>query len=117
MKLDKKTATIVLVSTAIGFVGDVLTYSLGESKGKKFKIAIPRGAELYKLLALGVVSGFAIDYAVKTIESSLQNVQEKKLAEIYNTEKQLISEGKREKQLPKEVIYTPLAGFSSRLGN
>lgn len=116
MNIDKKTASIVLVSTAIGFVGDVLTYSLGESKGKKFRIAIPRGPELYKLLGLGIVGGFAIDYTVKTIEKSLQNAQEKKLTELYTYERQLINEGKRSNQMPKEVVYAGLSGFS-KLGN
>lgn len=105
--MDKRTAVVVAASTAIGFVGDVLIYSLAESKGKKFSISIPKGAELYKLLALGFFGGLAIDWTVKRVEQWAMSPQEKKLWDLLETEKQRIAEGQRNNQIPTSIVWAP----------
>ena len=108
MKVDKNTAIVVAASTAIGFIGDVLIYSLGESKGGKFKVVVPKGAELAKLLALGFFSGLVIDAAVKQVQTATMSAQEKKLAELLEAERERIANGPREKMIPTSIVWAQL---------
>ena len=105
--MDKRTALIVTASTAIGFVGDVLIYSLAESKGKQFKIAVPKGAELVKLIALGIIGGLAIDYTIKKVEYAAMNEQERTLAKLVEAEKQRIAAGQRNNLVASSILWSP----------
>lgn len=105
MSLNKNTLIIIAASTAIGFVGDVLTYSLGESRGGKFKIFVPKGKALVQLLALGIVSGFVIDFAVKGIVDSLKSAEEKKLDKLVSDELQRIRTGEVAGKDPKQILW------------
>ena len=60
-----KTTTTVLAATAVGLVGDVVIYSLGQSKGKPFKLHLPSAGGLLQIAAVGIISGLTIDYIVK----------------------------------------------------
>lgn len=106
MALDKKTATVIIASTAIGYVGDVLTYSLGQPG--PFKIKFPKGKEALQLLGLGLVSGLVIDFAVKKIEQSLQTEGEKKLQALLEVEKQRLAAGERKNQEPVAIVWNNL---------
>lgn len=111
--LDKRTAIIVGASTAIGFLGDAVIYSLGESKGGKFKLVIPKGTAALQLLALGVITGLAVDFSIKQIESALLTKQEASLQKLVEIELAKIRLGERQGLMPEGVIWnkaTTLAG-------
>ena len=103
MKFDKRTLTIVGASTAIGFIGDVLTYSVAASRGGSFKVVVPKGKELFWVLILGVIGGFAIDYAVKQVEEGLKIDEEKFLDRLVSKEKEVIAQyiGKK----PTKILW------------
>jgi hypothetical protein len=90
MVINKRTLIVVGSSTAIGFLGDVLTYSVAAKKDNKFKFVIPKGKDLVSVLALGIIGGFVIDYALKQIEESLKTPQERALDKLVATEKEKI---------------------------
>lgn len=104
--MNTKTLVIVGSSTVIGFLGDVLTYSVAASKGKKFTVVVPKGKDLVSVLALGIVGGFIIDYAVKQIEESLKTKQEKALDRLVAAERDKILNGKIEKQTPVQILWS-----------
>lgn len=106
MAIDKKTATVILASTAIGYIGDVLTYSLG--KPGKFKLTFPKGKEALQLLGLGLVSGLVVDFTVKKIEESLLTEGEKKLQALIEIEKQRLAAGERQNQEPVAIVWNKL---------
>ena len=103
MKFDNRTLTIVGASTAIGFIGDVLTYSVAASRGGSFKVVVPKGKELFWVLILGVIGGFAIDYAVKQVEEGLKIDEEKFLDRLVSKEKEVIAQyiGKK----PTKILW------------
>jgi hypothetical protein len=90
MVINKRTVIVVGASTAIGFLGDVLTYSVAAKKDGVFKVTIPKGKDLVSVLVLGIIGGFIIDYALKQIEESLKTPQEKALDDLVASEKQKI---------------------------
>ena len=92
MVINKRTLIVVGSSTAIGFLGDVLTYSVAAKKDK-FRIVIPKGKDLASVLALGIIGGFVIDYALKLIEESLKTPQERALDALVQEEKGKLEKG------------------------
>lgn len=104
--MDKRTAIIVLASTAIGFIGDTLIYSLGQSQGKKFSLHVPTGKSLFQLLALGIVSGIAVDYSIKKIELALKRDEEKLLDRLVEKEKIKINQEIIKGKMPVAVLWT-----------
>jgi hypothetical protein len=92
MVINKRTLIVVGSSTAIGFLGDVLTYSVAAKKDK-FRIVIPKGKDLISVLALGIIGGFIIDYSLKLIEQSLKTPQEKALDALVEEEKGKLEKG------------------------
>lgn len=105
MILNKRTIIVVGASTAIGFLGDVLTYSVAAKNTGTFKIVIPKGKDLAAVLFLGIIGGFVIDYALKQIEESLKTAQEKELDKLLEGEKKKISLGNFLNKKPREVIW------------
>lgn len=104
--MDKRTLIVVGSSTAIGFLGDVATYSVA-AKGAdgKFKIVIPKGKDLAAVLFLGVVGGFVIDYSLKLIEEAMKTREEKLLDQLFGEEKRKLAEGKIIGKNPQQVIW------------
>jgi hypothetical protein len=90
MVINKRTLIVVGSSTAIGFLGDVLTYSVAAKKDGVFKVTIPKGKDLISVLVLGIIGGFVIDYALKQIEESLKTPQEKALDALVASEKERV---------------------------
>jgi len=103
--MNSRTLIVVGASTAIGFLGDVMTYSVAASKGAKFRFIIPKGKELGSVLFLGIVGGFIIDYAVKQIEQSLKTKEEKLLEALLGEEEKKLRTGKYKNKNPLEVIW------------
>ena len=92
MAFDKKSLMVISASVAVGFLGDVIIYSLAESKGKKFGIHFPKGVELVKLLALGIVTGIIIDFAVNKLAYAVMSKEERELLALIDKEKDKIAE-------------------------
>jgi len=105
MSLNKRTLIVVGASTAIGFLGDVMTYSVAASKGGKFQFVVPKGKELASVLFLGIVGGFVIDYALKQIEQSLKTKQERLLDALIDEEKAKLDSGININKNPTGVIW------------
>ena len=91
--MNKRTLIVVGASTAIGFLGDVATYSVAASKGGAFRIVFPKGKELVSVLLLGIVGGFILDYGVKLIEDSVKTQEERELDKLVSGEKEKIYSG------------------------
>jgi hypothetical protein len=104
MIINKRTIIVVGASTAIGFLGDVLTYSVAAKK-EKFKIVLPKGKDLVSVLALGIIGGFIIDYALKQIEESLKTPQERELDKLVQSEKQKLETGGFLGKRPTSIIW------------
>lgn len=105
MKFDAKTGIVLASSTIVGLVGDVLIYSLAESKGKKFGVHVPNGWALVNLIVLGITTGLVIDTTLRQIEDIITSKQEKQLEAIVNTEKEKISAGEHKGQVPTGVTW------------
>jgi len=101
----KNQIAVVGTSTVVGFVGDVVMYSIAESKGKKFAIHFPKGKALFQVVALGFVTGLIIDYVVKQVTESVKVEEEKKLDKLVAEEKSMIYEGQIKGQNPERVIW------------
>ena len=82
--MNKRTLIVVGASTAIGFLGDVATYSVAASKGGAFRIVFPKGKELVSVLLLGIVGGFILDYGVKLIEENVKTQEERELDKLVS---------------------------------
>lgn len=106
--ISSRTLIIVGTSTAVGFLGDVATYSVAASKGGKFRIVIPRGKELFSVIMLGVVGGFILDYAAKLVEDSLKTPEEKALDALVGKEKEKIYAGTIKNEKPVQVQWTSI---------
>jgi len=104
--ISSRTLVLVGTSTAVGFLGDVATYSVAASKGGKFRIVIPKGKELASVLLLGVVGGFILDYAAKLVEDSLKTKEEKALDALVNQEREKIYSGQIKNQTPTQVQWS-----------
>jgi len=106
--MEKRTLIVVGASTAIGFIGDVATYSVAASKtspGGAFKLVVPKGKDLAAVLFLGIVGGFVIDYSLKLIENSLKTKEERLLDELFGEEKRKIAQGRIVGKTPTNVIW------------
>jgi len=103
---NSRTLIVVGTSTAVGFLGDVATYSVAASKGGAFRLVVPKGKELASVLFLGIVGGFILDYAVKLVEESLKLPEEKALDKLVGAEKDKIYNGLIKNQTPTQVSWS-----------
>jgi hypothetical protein len=110
MAFDKQTLIVIGASTAIGFLGDCMIYSLAASKGGKFKLAVPKGMEAFKLLALGVATGFVVDFAIKKISYAIMQEQERDLIAVAEKEREKIRTGEVAGLKPLSVNWGKVAG-------
>jgi hypothetical protein len=106
--ISQRTLVVVGASTAIGFLGDVATYSVAASKGTNFHIVVPKGKELFQVILLGVIGGFLLDYAAKLVEDSLKTKEEKALDDLVAGEKEKIYSGVIVNQTPTKVDWASL---------
>jgi hypothetical protein len=105
MSPNQKTAVILGSSVVVGFLGDVMIYSLSESKGKKFSVHMPKGWALVNLLALGVATGLVVDFAIRKIQDAVSSKQEKELDKLVEKEKQKIDSGALAGKQPSEILW------------
>lgn len=101
----KKTIIIVGASTIIGFLGDVIMYSLATSKGQKFKVNFPKGLALTQVIVVGFVTGIIVDYAVNTIIESQKTTSEKSLDKIAKEDLQRIEVGDIKEKIATKIIW------------
>ncbi len=101
----KKTLVIVGSSTAIGFLGDVVMFSIAASQGKKFAIHMPKGKALAQVLVLGFVTGIAVDFAVNKIVESQKSYQEKALEKLVRAELEKVEKGLIKAQDPEKILW------------
>ena len=102
----KKTIIIVGASTLIGFLGDVIMYSLATSKGQKFRINIPKGTALAQVVIVGFVTGIIVDYAVNSIIESQKSNAEKSLDKLAREDLEKIDSGDLKKTIANKIIWT-----------
>lgn len=105
MTPNQKTAVILGSSVVVGFLGDVMIYSLSESKGKKFGIHMPKGWALVNLLALGIATGLVVDFSIRKIQDIVTSKQEKDLDKLVEKEKTKIDSGAVAGKAPSEVVW------------
>jgi len=104
--VNTRTLITVGASTVVGLLGDVIIYSLAESKGQRFKIHIPKGKDLVNLIVLGIVVGLVIDFSVSKIEDLQKLEAEKKLDKLVEEESEKIQRGIiSNNQNPIEVVW------------
>ena len=96
------------VSTIIGFAGEVLLYSMEESKGKPFKVQLPSLGQSMKLLGFIFVTGIVTDYAVKFADKKTMSTEELSLAELYEVEKQKIKDGVIKNAKPLPIVWSSI---------
>lgn len=104
--ISSRTLVLVGTSTAVGFLGDVATYSVAASKGGAFRIVLPKGKELASVILLGVVGGFILDYAAKLVEDALKTKEELALDKLVGQEKEKIYSGVIKNQTPTLISWT-----------
>ena len=102
----KKTIIIVGASTLIGFLGDIIMYSLATSKGQKFKVNIPKGRALAQVIVVGFVTGVIVDYAVNIIIESQKSNAEKSLDKLAKEDLKRIESGDLKETIANEIIWT-----------
>lgn len=104
----KKTIIIVGASTAIGFIGDALMYSLAASNanGGKFKFELPKGKALAQVLVLGFVTGLIVDYTVNMIIESQKTISEKSLDKIAKEDLRKIETGAIPGRVASKIVWT-----------
>ena len=105
MSPNQKTAVILGSSVVVGFLGDVMIYSLSESKGKKFAVHMPKGWALVNLLALGIATGLVVDFSIRKIQEIVSSKEEKELDKLVEKEKAKIDSGAVIGKEPVEVLW------------
>jgi len=95
MDIGRRDIFVVGTTTAIGFVGNVVSYSvkLPKSKGERFGFSFPRGLELTYVLLTGFVAGIVINKVLGLIEDSLKTKEEILLDEAYAEAKRRAQKG------------------------
>lgn len=100
MTINRQTLIVIGASTALGYLGDALTFSIADSKGKDFKWTWPTGKAALQILAAGIIGGFILDWGVQKIQRWAMSDEEKALADIYAKEVELIQSGQRAGVMP-----------------
>lgn len=101
----KKTIIIVGSSTVIGFLGDVIMYSVAVSKGQKFKVHFPKGKDLLQVVVVGFVTGLIDDAVVNSIVESQKKPQEKALDKLVKADIEKIEKGEIKAKTPIAIQW------------
>ncbi len=102
----KKTLIIVGSSAIIGFLGDVIMYSVASSKGGPFKIGFPTGKALIQVIVIGLVTGIIVDFAVNAIIESQKSAQEKALDKIVKADLEKLEAGTLASSGPVKIQWS-----------
>ncbi|MSQ79808.1 MAG: hypothetical protein EXR21_09085 [Flavobacteriaceae bacterium] len=101
----KKSLIIIGSSTAIGFLGDVIMYSLAQSKGGPIKIHFPKGKALFQVILVGFLTGVIVDYAVNRIVESQKSEAEKELDKLSKRDIAAIESGNLKATTPVRIEW------------
>lgn len=113
MDSRRELLVVVGVSTAIGFAAEIILHSMEESRGKKFQFHFPDRMRALELFAATLVTGLAVDYAIKYTDKRTMSEQEHELADLYSKEKIKVIEGVRKGLKPLEVLWKPYASLDN----
>ena len=106
MEITKRTATIVLTTSAIALIGDLIMFSMSAPPKGKFSLVLPKGIELLKVLAISVVAGIAVDQVVKVAEKTVKSDEELALDDLVELEKEKSIKGDISEDLePTDVVW------------
>jgi len=105
--MNKQTVIIITASTALGFIGDVLTYSIAASKQDGFKLHVPKGKDLALVLISGIVGGYLIDLAVKKISRAASTEAENSLDDAVDSAKAKIAKGELASNMVPTIVWMP----------
>lgn len=104
--MNRRTVIIVGTTALIAVLGDIFTYSLGASKGGKFRIAVPKGKDIVPFLALGVASGLVVNQVVKQVEKGVKSKEEIALDKLVERESARVIRGELDENLvPTEIVW------------
>jgi len=89
---------VVATTTGVGFLGNVLSYSLKlptntKHSAKDFKFVFPKGVELFYVLSIGFVAGLVINKGLEFIENRFKTNEEKLLEEALAQEEEKVIAG------------------------
>ncbi len=101
----KRSIIVIGASTAVGFLGDIITYSVAESKGKKFALHMPRGKQLAQVLFFGIVGGILLDMVVNKIVDSQKTQQELALEKLVKEDIAKIEAGELNATTPVKIQW------------
>ncbi len=104
-KSTQKTIIVVASSTLIGFLGDVVMYSIAASKGGKFRIHMPTGMALLQVLGLGIGTGLIVDAAVNAIVETQKSQPEKALDKLVKADIDRIDKGQLKTRGPIRIEW------------
>ncbi len=105
----KRGAIIVGTAALTGIMADIVTYSIMQSKGKKFAFHMPKGKDLTGFIVSSIIVGVLINTVQNAMQNSLLNKikdpEEKKLDALVSEEEKKISEGLVKGKTPEKVIW------------
>ncbi len=107
MTTKREFLVVVGVSTAIGFAAEIILHSIDESRGKKFKFHFPNRTRALELLAVTLMTGIVVDYAIKAVDKKTMSEVESELAELYEREKKKVKDGIVKDSKPINVVWQP----------
>jgi hypothetical protein len=110
---QKRQGIVIASSTVIGFLGDVIMYSLATSPKGKFKLQAPKGKALLQVLVIGFITGVIIDFVVEKIVYSQKPQHEKDIDKLVMTDLKLIDEGKLKVQTARKIDWIPLSATNN----
>lgn len=102
---QKRQVIVIASSTAIGFLGDVIMYSLAKSDKGKFRVQVPKGKDLAQVLIVGFVTGVIIDYVVEKIVESQKPQYEKDLDKLVSEDLKKIDQGVLKVETPRKIDW------------
>jgi len=106
MKIDKRTLTIVGTTMLFEFIADSAIYSIARAKKEgKFSFKLATGIDAVKIIAFGIVSGFAIDFLIQAIENTQKSTAEKELDKLAAQEKEKVIAGLYVGKTPTKIQW------------
>lgn len=91
MNSNNRQIFVVATTTTVGFLGNVLSYSIKLPTNTKhsvqdFKFVFPKGIELFYVLSIGFIAGLVINKGLEKIENHFKTNEEKLLSEALEKE-------------------------------
>ena len=105
MNAQQRQIFVVTATTGVGFLGNVLSYSLKlptntKHSARDFKFVFPKGIELFYVLSIGFVAGLVINKGLQVIEDRFKTNEQKLLEEAIALEEEKVIAGTVEGKKP-----------------